>query len=322
MNQSHCSLKCIFQSFYARAIALLPLRSLANPKNYSRWERKGIHITANDYYSPLPRFADLKEADWNREFAMQGIELRIDEQMALLELFGRKFSAEYAGFARTAAETTEEDYYLDNPFFSSVDAEIAYGMVRHFKPRKIIEVGSGFSTRLSAKALVQNEREGTARAELTAIECYPGPLLKKGFPGLTRLLEQRIEEVDLAFFASLGENDILFIDSSHTVRFAGDVQFLFLEVLPILKPGVIIHVHDIFFPFDYPKKWIIDDNLFWAEQYLLQSFLTCNDSFQVLWCGYMFHRKYPEKLAGVCASYDPKSDLGAHPKSFWMKRSK
>ena len=120
-------------------------------------------------------------------------------------------------------------------------------MIRHFRPRLIIEVGSGFSSLVAAEAIAKNKNSA-----LICIEPFPQDFLRQGFPGLRSLIEKKVEEIDLEFFSQLNCGDILFIDSSHTVKIRGDVNYLFLELLPRLKPGVIVHVHDIFFPFDYP----------------------------------------------------------------------
>ena len=118
-------------------------------------------------------------------------------------------------------------------------------MVRHFQPRLIIEIGGGFSTLLLTEAAARNNTSA-----LTCIEPFPQEFLKQGFPGLHRLIEKKVEDIDLEFFSELHSGDILFIDSSHTVKIGGDVNYLFLEVLPRLEPGVIVHIHDIFLPFD------------------------------------------------------------------------
>src|SRR4029077_19197551 len=117
---------------------------------------------------------------------------------------------------------------------------------------------------------------------LMCIEPFPQKFLRAGFPGLQSLMERKVQDVDLNFFSQLQSGDILFIDSSHTVKIGGDVNYLFLEVLPRLNPGVIVHVHDIFLPFDYRRDWVMDELRFWTEQYLLQAFLMFNSDFEVL----------------------------------------
>ncbi|MBF0244715.1 MAG: class I SAM-dependent methyltransferase, partial [Planctomycetes bacterium] len=143
------------------------------------------------------------------------------------------------------------DYHIRNGSFECVDGEILYSMIRHFKPAHIIEIGSGASTSLSGKAALRNREDGHA-CSFVAYEPYPRGALKKGIPGLDELRKIRIEKVALSEFSSLGANDILFIDSTHVLKIGSDVQYIYLEILPRLAKGVIVHIHDIFLPNEYP----------------------------------------------------------------------
>lgn len=188
-----------------------------------------------------------------------------------------------------------------------------------FKPRNIYEIGSGNSTYLSAQALLRNQHEGHAAAQLVAFEPNPNAVLKAGFPGLSVLRETRIEDVPISEFDNLHRNDILFIDSSHILKLGGDVRYEFLEILPRLKEGVLIHVHDIFLPAEYPKHWVVNDHMFYNEQYLLQAFLAYNHSFEVIWAGSFMHLKHPDKLQAAFSSYKPSQTW---PGSFWIRKIK
>jgi len=193
-------------------------------------------------------------------------------------------------------------------------------MIRHFKPKKIFEIGSGNSTYLSAHAILKNkEEDNDYECELVAIEPYPNDILKAGFPGLSKLIPKKAQDIPLSEFKKLLENDILFIDSSHVLKIGSDVQYEYLEILPRLNKGVIIHVHDIFLPTEYPKEWVLKDYRFWTEQYLLQAFLAFNNSFEVLWAGSYMHLRYPDKLEEVFSSY--KRDE-RWPGSFWIRKIK
>src|SRR5678815_1261886 len=150
-------------------------------------------------------------------------------------------------------------------------------MPRHFRSRLDVEVGSAYSSLVMGEAGARSDA-----CPLICVEPFPSDFLSKGFSGLKSLVTKRVQEIDLDFFSQLQSGDVLFIDSSHTVKIGGDVNYLFLEVLPRLKPGVIVHVHDIFFPFDYRRDWVMDEFRFWTEQYLLQAFLTFNSEFEVL----------------------------------------
>jgi predicted O-methyltransferase YrrM len=187
-------------------------------------------------------------------------------------------------------------------------------MIRHFKPRRMIEVGSGMSTLLAAEAIRKNEVEGYS-CSFTAIEPYPRQFLRHGVPGLTELLEAKVQSVPIERFCALEANDIVFIDSSHVVKIGGDVVYEFLELLPRLKPGVIVHYHDIFLPAEYPS-WVLDDRRFWTEQYLLQAFLAFNSAFEVLMAGSFLHIHHSADLKAAFSSYDP---ANVWPGSFWMR---
>ena len=150
---------------------------------------------------------------------------------------------------------------------------------------------------------------------LICIEPFPREFLRKGFPGLQSLIEKKVQDIDLEFFSQLGSGDILFIDSSHTVKIGGDVNYLFLEVLPRLKPGVIVHVHDIFLPFEYRRDWVLDEFRFWTEQYLLQAFLTFNSEFEVLLANSYLNHYHQEDLQSRFSGF---VILGGG--SFWMRR--
>jgi hypothetical protein len=192
-------------------------------------------------------------------------------------------------------------------------------MIRRFKPQKIFEIGGGFSTYLSAQALLKNKEAENIESELVTFEPYPSEVLRKGFSNLSRLVTKEIQEIDLSEFRKLKENDILFIDSSHVLKIGSDVQYEYLEILPRLSKGVIVHIHDIFIPSDYPREWVLKGYRFWNEQYLLQCFLAFNDSFEVVWAGSYMHLKHPEKLAAAFQSYN---NSVSYPASFWMRKTK
>ena len=137
-------------------------------------------------------------------------------------------------------------------------------------------------------------------------------------PSDVELWRLPIQDVSLDEFQSLRKNDILFIDSSHVCKIGSDVQFLFLEVLPRIRPGVVVHIHDIFMPMEYPKQWVLDQHLFWNEQYILQTFLSFNTTFEVLWAGQWMHIKHPDALMKAFPSYK----TGVWPGSFWFRRTR
>jgi hypothetical protein len=275
---------------------------------FSLWERRGFHVTPVHFYQPIPDTQSLPETLWNRPSQLVGIDMNEAVQVNLLRSFS-KFREEYQHFP-TGKTQEHNQFHLGNRLFDGADALVAYCMIRHFQPRLIIEVGSGFSSLILGQAAEKNKNSG-----LICIEPFPREFLREGFPGLQSLIEKKVQDIDLEFFSQLASGDILFIDSSHTVKIAGDVNYLFLEVLPRLNPGVIVHVHDIFLPFEYRRHWVLDEFRFWTEQYLLQAFLTFNSEFEVLLANYYLSRYHKEHLRA--AFPDLPCWIGG---SFWMRR--
>jgi SAM-dependent methyltransferase/predicted O-methyltransferase YrrM len=280
------------------------------------WEAHGFHVTPDHFYGPIPNLGRLAEAPWANDSHLPGIDMAEGRQLAFLEDMRSRFKEEYDAFPdRPTADPRQ--YYFDQPMFRSVDAEVLYSVIRDRQPRRVVEVGSGYSTLVTAAALRMNAASGR-RGELVAIEPFPNEEILGGLAELTELRRAPVETVDLDLFQSLGERDVLFIDSSHVLRLDNDVRFLFLEVLPRLAAGVTVHVHDIFLPRDYPREWVIDEQRFWTEQYLLQAFLAFNSAFEVLWAGSYMRIHHSEALRRAFRSYDPGT---VWPGSFWMRRA-
>jgi predicted O-methyltransferase YrrM len=282
------------------------------------WEKKGIHITPVHFYQPIPDTRTLEESYWSSKSKLIGIEMNDEGQKRILTQFSANYKKEYQNFSLSKPSAANE-FYIDNGTFESVDAEVLYCMIRHFKPKKIIEIGSGNSTYLSAHASIINKSDTGADAQFIAIEPYPSDNLKNGIPGLTQLIDKRIEQIDFGLFSELEENDLLFIDSSHVLKVGSDVQKIYLDILPRLKKGVLIHIHDIFLPAEYPKEVIMNCLRFWTEQYLLQAFLAFNESYNVLWASSYMHLNYPNLLEKAFPSYSRESRW---PGSFWIQKAK
>ena len=278
-------------------------------EHFALWERMGFHVTPNHFHQPIPDSGALPEALWTRQSEMVGVDMNEPFQLHLLQDAFPRFHDEYRHFAREKTRVPHEFYY-NNGFFNGADAPILYCMVRHFRPKRIIEIGSGFSTMISAAAALRN-----GHTELIAIEPHPGDLLRAGFPGLSALIPQKVEEVDPMLFSTLQSGDILFVDSSHAVRTGGDVTFIYLELLPRLPDGVVVHFHDIFLPREYPREWVVDKRIFWTEQYLLHAFLLFNRAFRVILSTVFMGERHPEKLR---AAFPECPWWGGA--SFWIQR--
>lgn len=210
-------------------------------------------------------------------------------------------------------QTPSQRYYWNNNYFPPSDAFTLAGVMQKELPRRIIEVGSGFSSAVMLDTLDATRKQ----VEFTFVEPYPErlySLLSKNDRSSAKVLECPVQEVSLEAFDQLEAQDILFIDSSHVAKIGSDVTFLFLRVLPRLKPGVIVHVHDIFYPSSYPADWI-RDGLGWNESLFLRAFLIGNDSFEVLaWNSYAC-REFPDVFQSRYPLFLQKP--GA---SFWMRK--
>jgi hypothetical protein len=296
----------------ARFIGNVASRCVRNPRFpefFRLWEKHDVHVTPVHFYQPIPDTRTLPESLWSQPRELVGIDMNDDVQLDLLRTCFPKFRDEYEQFPVAEPERPGQ-FYFDNGRFGGTDALVAYCVVRHFKPRTIIEVGSGYSSLISGQAAAKN-----GAPALICVEPFPLDFLAKGFPGLRSLIEKKVEDLGFDFFSQLQSGDILFIDSSHTVKIGGDVNYLFLEVLPRLNPGVIVHVHDILLPFEYPRDWVMDELRFWSEQYLLQAFLAFNSEFEVLFANNYLAFRYLE---------DFKTTFPTSPwwggGSFWMRR--
>jgi len=281
---------------------------------FDYWRENGFYLIPNNYYQPIPNASEIAPSHFRKKFEMVGVDMSEKFQLEMLEKF-RKFKKEYRLFEKIdkrGDDQTDSQFYFNNLAFDGVDALVYYCMIRLLRPRKVVEVGSGWSTKVAAQASVINKD-----TQLISIEPYPQPILDVGFPGLSKLIKKKIEEVPLDFFDVLRAGDVLFIDSTHTVKIAGDVNYLFLEVLPRLKKGVYVHIHDIFFPRDYPRQWVMDMHRFWAEQYLLHAFLLFNDAFKIVYANSYMCDKYPEKVKNV---FPNSPSLGGG--SIWLKKIK
>jgi hypothetical protein len=262
---------------------------------FEAWQERGLHIMPVHFYTPIPNTTELKVAECSE---MVGIDLREEEQLRLLREVFPPLQAEVAGTL------------FDTVNFGGTDALALYCMIRHIRPATILEVGGGASTLISLRAL---ERNGGGR--IRSIDPYPGAELREATAKGAAIVPARVQDVPLAEFEALRSGDVLFIDSTHTVRRGGDVTFLILEVLPRLQPGVYVQVHDIFLPFDYPLEWARDLKLFWGEQYMLQAFLSLNPDFRVVLANNWLATVH---LSAMRAAFPVSTWWGGG--SFWIRR--
>jgi hypothetical protein len=282
-------------------------------------QRAGLHVTPVDFYQPVPDTRTLGAATWSRDSELVGVPIDGTRQLAFLERLRAAVGEEWAAIRRRPAPAPGEPRFaLENPMFGPVDAEIYYGLLRVERPRRVFEIGAGNSTLLAAEALLCNAAEdGGPPAELVAFEPHPNPVLRAGFPGLTRLVRRRVQDVPLGELTRLEDGDVLFIDSSHVLSIGSDVRFEILEILPRLRPGVWVHFHDIFLPAEYPRDWVLGEHRFWNEQYVVQAFLAFNGAWDIVWAASWMARHHGAEVAAAIPSFEPGV---TRPGSLWLRR--
>lgn len=280
-------------------------------------QRKGLHILPVHYYSPIPDTRELPDELWQQKRTPLSFDLNEESAFDLLERLNEMYAREYNKFPIVPDGSTPE-FYLSNSAYSSGDAEILYAMVRDLKPRKIVELGSGYSTLVICQAIRENQRETPDyQCEFIAVEPYPPSFLNPLPAEVTRLESKPLQRVNSDIFSSLGANDLLFIDSTHVARIGSDVIHEYLVLVPNLAAGVAVHIHDIFIPAEYPRVWIDEARYFWNEQYLVEAFLSYNSAFEVIMPTHHLWLKYPERFHRIIPARD---SVPFRPSSFWIRR--
>jgi len=269
----------------------------------------GLDVVRRGIYSPIPDVWALADETWSARASMVGVELDLDAQVALLE-------GPLAPFLRAFHEEPGGDgFTLENGLYGPGVAEVLYAFVRHARPRRILELGSGYSSLVIARALTRNRADGAPARHLVC-DPYPSALLD-GRPGEFEVERVPAERVPLARFEELEAGDVLFVDTSHTVKVGGEVNRIVLEGLPRLRPGVLVHFHDIFLPYEYPPALVREGGLFWQEQYLLHAFLAYNPGFEVVLAMAALRRERAERLLRAVPSLAAGDRL---PSAFWLRR--
>ena len=270
---------------------------------------------SSGFYSPLVDREELSgrdEAFWSQPSPCLGVDLNHAGQAALLQGALPELVRDFDYPLTGPQDELLTSYYVGNTQFSGVDARMLFGLLRLWRPKRIIEVGSGYSTLLMTD-VVRRFLSGNTR--ITAIEPFPRPFLHRLAGDGFKLLQAKVQDVDPAVFAELGAGDVLFIDSSHVAKTGSDVNHLLFEVLPRLAPGVHIHFHDIFLPFEYPRNWVIDEHRSWNEQYLLRALLMYSAQTLQVTLSSAYVATYLRELAGPIVQ--PGEGRGG---SLWLTR--
>jgi hypothetical protein len=298
---------------FAAALSLLLARTMGQMSICTRiFDWFQVYPIRHHYYSPLTYESDLR-VPLEDERVVNGLDLNPQGQLSLLARF--RYRDELLAIARRARDTLSYGYQATN--FGSGDAEYFYNIIRHFKPRRILEIGSGQSTLLAKLAIEANQHESTDyQCVQICVEPFEQPWLEQSGVSVHRT---KIELLPPSVVDQLLANDILFIDSSHVIRPQGDVLHEYLTLLGRLKRGVLVHVHDIFTPRNYPAKWVLRDRRLWNEQYLLEAFLCFNHEFQVIGALNWLWHNHRERLGDACPVL--MTQPHREPGSFWMMRA-
>ncbi len=283
-----------------------------NPTLMDSW---GYHLRPFHYYEPLPEFSAITQEQALKRRFSTAIDWRLEAQLDFVE----KLSA-YSGEIQQLAEEQDSTLKFNffNDFYFELDAAVYYALLRQVKPAQVIEIGCGYSTQIAAKAIARNQQEGKV-GKIICIEPYPESRLTEANLEF-QLINEKVETMDLKVFEQLDPGDILFIDSTHTVKFGSDVCREILEILPAISSGVWIHFHDIFFPYDYPPKWLIEERRAWNEQYMLEAFLAYNHSFQVVLANHWLSVDYPQEVAKIWSGVLNWKDPYHHCGSLWLRK--
>jgi len=256
--------------------------------------RKNSLFRAGHYYSTIISVDEIKEREdeiWSKELidGVIGINLQTEDQLKLVG----DLNQYYAEMPFKEEKQSNLRYFFENGFYLYTDGITLYSMIRHLQPKNIIEVGSGFS---SALMLDTNELFFNNQIELTFIEPYPErlySLMNDGDKKTVKVIEDKVQFVELEYFDKLTAGDILFIDSTHVVKTGSDVNYILFEILPRLKSGVFIHFHDVFYPFEYPREWVFK-GWNWNEDYFLRAFLMYNNGFEIKLFSEYLHKHHGE----------------------------
>ena len=288
-------------------------RYLARRFFFNFFQRLGIHVTGDHFYELIPntRLVAAQYSDAPRP--LPGIDFRLKEcenrALRLINTYGPEFAASHQKYG----------FRESNWYFRGLDALMLYATLRELRPRKFVEVGQGFSTSISLNALERNGQETGQRPEFISIDPY-ARFTRDQIPSQVdfRCIRQELQSTDMG--PVLEGCGFLFIDSSHVHKFGSDVEYEFTRLYPNLHSGTLLHVHDIFSPYDYPKGWIVAEKRFWNEQYLLETFLMFNSAFQVRLPVNLLARQSPALRDAVKGlTLDPEFEYAGS--SFYLLRS-
>jgi predicted O-methyltransferase YrrM len=284
------------------------------PETYRLFQENGFHLVRNSYYGVLPDTRQFDENWWSSvPYSAAYDRIKKADVEAVFENILR-----WVDDLKTLPREAADGFYWNNGMFPPLDAIALYGMIREYQPKRLLEIGSGFSTEIALMAAAHT------RTAIHCIEPYPTPRLLARENELGRLTRSTLQESPPEVFAELQAGDFLFIDTTHTVKIGSDVNHLIFNVLPWIAPGVFIHVHDIFLPYEYPKRWYDEISIFWNEQYLLLAYLLENPGIEIVLPNYSLSVKNRDALKNRLDDFDiwglTQNLGGASGASMWLRK--
>ena len=273
---------------------------------------RGYYFAKPSWENPIPDKKYLLEHDgyWKKPYPCHGIEFNDEKQLSLCEELA-EFAPEIYGLPKDVLDPEENKSFLD------MDLEFLYCMIRLCKPKQFIEIGGGWTSLIAMHALAHNRKEGVNCRHIL-IEPYPRPYFVEhaSFELADEFIKRPIQEVSLDYFKTMSANDIVFIDTSHIMKYGSDVNYLYFHIIPLIGSGCYVHIHDIFIPSDYPEYWIIQNDMFYSEQYLVMAFIMYNHDFQITLAAQYLSQKYHGKLESLFTRFEPNFSPG----SLWLQR--
>lgn len=312
--------------FAARAGVWLLKRSGVYDGFFAPWrwalfdaaERQGLHILPVHYYSPVPDLRQVALDDRTPRFAGASaaeLDAALEELSGIVASYGDDLNRIAGRPPFVRGRDTFTEFRFGVAPYSTVEAELLYGFIRSRRPGRIIEIGCGHTTLLMSEAIRACSPDGYA-PDYICIEPYRPPYLRDLPPEVSRFHDGKLQSAPLDIFESLGPGDLLFIDSSHVVSYGSDTVYEILEILPNIKPGVLVHFHDIFIPYDYPTDWIRESRFFWTEQYMLSALLQGGTRFRIR---FPLHQLYRERREALQALFPLLEDPRHRPGAFWIE---
>ena len=295
---------------------------------YKLGVRLGVHIIPVHYYAPVPNIIDLEGTTdvWAKPSAMSGVHVDLDEQIDNLRRVCTPFEREFCGNPHYQHAINQQFGSGRSRFFGYIEAQVLHAVIRCYKPARLIEIGGGVPTHCTSQALAINRREGI-KGQIICIEPDPIDAIKN--IDNVNIIARPIQDVPLEHFTQLQANDIVSIDSDHHVKSGGEVNYIVLEILPIIPKGVLVQIHDIYLPYDYDRD-VLRTFLHPNETALVAAFLACNTRYKILFALSMLHYERRQQMQSVLPEYNPETDwrgmrVGEYddakhfPSSIWLR---